>query len=150
MLKYQAECPKIKRLRSTDTINWKQCCFVCGNLALPDPKHRDCKAVIQVRTKKLKQCTLKVCEGRKDKWTLDVKSCLICCVDLVASDSIKLFLTNRESNLNETEKPGRKENSTMAENFERICEWFESQMVPVTTSELHNKMEELANSEEIY
>nr|XP_047138814.1 uncharacterized protein LOC124814819 [Hydra vulgaris] len=99
---------------------------------------------------------LKVCEGRKGKWVLDVKSRLNCCFNLVVSDSIyhfecyKLFSTNRESNLSKTEKPGCKENSTMAENFERLCGWFESQMVPVTTSELHNKMEELVNSEEIY
>ena len=38
----------------------------------------------------------------------------------------------------------------MAENFERVCRWFESEMVPVTTSELHVKMAEIANSEEIY
>ena len=38
----------------------------------------------------------------------------------------------------------------MAENFERVCRWFESEVVPVTTSELHAKMVELANSEEIY
>ena len=38
----------------------------------------------------------------------------------------------------------------MAENFRRVCRWFESEMVPVTTSELHAKMAELANSEEIY
>ena len=38
----------------------------------------------------------------------------------------------------------------MAENFERVCRWFESEMVLVTTSELHAKMTELANSAEIY
>ena len=38
----------------------------------------------------------------------------------------------------------------MAENFERVYQWFESEMVPVTTSELHAKIAELTNSEEIY
>ena len=38
----------------------------------------------------------------------------------------------------------------MVENFEWVCQWFEKEMVPVTTSELHAKMAELANSEEIY
>ena len=38
----------------------------------------------------------------------------------------------------------------MTENFERACRWFEREMVPVTTSELHAKVPELANSEEIY
>ena len=37
----------------------------------------------------------------------------------------------------------------MADNFEWVCRWFESEMVPVTTSELRAKMAELANSEEI-
>ena len=37
----------------------------------------------------------------------------------------------------------------MAENFEWVCQCFESEMVPVTTSELRAKMAELANSEEI-
>ena len=54
------------------------------------------------------------------------------------------------SSSSKTEKTGRKENSTMAEHFDRVCIWFESEMVPVTTSELHAKMAELADSEEVY
>ena len=38
----------------------------------------------------------------------------------------------------------------MADNFERVCRWFESERVPVTTSESHSKKAELANSERIY
>ena len=54
------------------------------------------------------------------------------------------------SNSSKTEKTGRKANLSIAENFERVCRWFESEMVPVTTSELHAETAELANSEEIY
>ena len=61
-----------------------------------------------------------------------------------------LCLSIFRSNSSKTEKTGRKSNSTMAANFERVSRWFESEMVPVTTSELHTKMAELANSEEIY
>jgi len=52
--------------------------------------------------------------------------------------------------LSKAEKAGRKENSSMAEYFDRVCTWFESEMVPVTTSELHAKMAELADSKDIY
>ena len=38
----------------------------------------------------------------------------------------------------------------MTENLERVCRWLESEMVPVTTSELNAKMAELENSQEIY
>ena len=61
-----------------------------------------------------------------------------------------LCLSIFRSNSSKTEKTGRKANSAVPENFEWVCQWFEKEMVPVTTSELHAKMAELANSEEIY
>ena len=85
-----------------DTFNWKEFCFICGNQALLDPRHRDRETVIQVRTLTLKQTTLKICEERNDKWTVDVKCRLNCCVDLVASEAMyhfecyKLFSSNKE------------------------------------------------------
>ncbi|XP_065684420.1 uncharacterized protein LOC136096813 [Hydra vulgaris] len=88
VLKCQMESPKIKKLRSTDIFNWKRCCFICGNLALPDSKHRDRKVVIQVHTIKFKQSLLKVCEDRIDIWAVEVKSRLNCSCDLVASDAM--------------------------------------------------------------
>ena len=62
---------------------------------------------------------------------------------------VYLCLSTFRSNSSKTEKTGRKANSKMAENFEWVCRCFESEMVPVTTSELRAKMAELANSEEI-
>ena len=85
-----------------DTFNWKECCFTCGNEALLDPKLRDRKTLVQVRTLTLKQSVLKICEDRNDKWAFDVKCRLNCCVELVASDAMyhfecyKLFSSNRE------------------------------------------------------
>ena len=38
----------------------------------------------------------------------------------------------------------------MSDHFERLCQWFESEMVPVKTSEIHSKMKELAKSDEVY
>lgn len=38
----------------------------------------------------------------------------------------------------------------MSDHFERLCQWFESETVPVKTSEMHSKMKELANSDEVY
>ena len=60
-----------------------------------------------------------------------------------------LCLSIFRSNSSKTEKTGRKANS-VADNFERVCRWFESERVPVTTSESHSKKAELANSERIY
>ena len=85
-----------------DTFNWKEYCFICGNQASLDPRHWDRATVIQVRTLTLKQTTLKICEERNDKWTVDVKCRLNCCVDLVASEAMyhfecyKLFSSKKE------------------------------------------------------
>ena len=37
-------------------------------------------------------------------------------------------------------RPGRKEDTAMSDHFEKLCQWFESEMVPVKTSDLHLKM----------
>ena len=85
-----------------DTFNWKECCFISGNQALLDLRHWDRETVVQVRTLTLNQSILKICEERNDKWAVDVKCRLNCCVDLVASDAMyhfecyKLFSNNRE------------------------------------------------------
>ena len=72
-------------------FNWKECCFICGNQALLDLRHRDRQTVAQVRTLTLKQSILKICEDRNDKWAVDVKCCLNYCVDLVASYAMYHF-----------------------------------------------------------
>ena len=85
-----------------DTFNWKECCFICGNQASLDPRYRDCETVVQVPILTLKQSILKICEEGNDKWAVDVKCCLNCCLDLVASDAMyhfecyKLFSSNRD------------------------------------------------------
>lgn len=39
----------------------------------------------------------------------------------------------------------------MAQNFEKLCDFFENEMVPMTTSEMHSKMIDLSDSsEEVY
>ena len=62
---------------------------------------------------------------------------------------MSVFCFFRQSS-SKIEKTGRKANSLMEENFERVCRWFEIEMVPVTTAELYAKMAELAGSEEMY
>ena len=44
--------------------------------------------MVQVCTLTLKQNILKICEGRNDKWAVDIKCRLNCCVELVASDAM--------------------------------------------------------------
>ena len=39
----------------------------------------------------------------------------------------------------------------MVQNFEKLCNFFEKEMVPMTTSEMHSKMVELSDSpDEVY
>ena len=38
-----------------DTFNWKEYCFICGNQALLDYRHRDRETAVQVCTLTLKQ-----------------------------------------------------------------------------------------------
>ena len=40
--------------------------------------------------------------------------------------------------INQTQ-PDRNENATMPENFERLRQWFENEMEPIKTLELHSK-----------
>ena len=47
-------------------------------------------------------------------------------------------------------KPGRSESTNMVHYFEIMWAWFQSEMVPVTTVELHAKMVELAGEDEVY
>ena len=46
--------------------------------------------------------------------------------------------------------PGRSESTNMLLYFEKMYAWFESEMVPITTVELHAKMVELAGKDEVY
>ena len=61
------------------------------------------------------------------------------------SISSYLCLSIFRSNSSKMEMIGRKANSTMTENLGRVCRWLESEMVPVTTSELNAKMAETNN-----
>ena len=47
--------------------------------------------------------------------------------------------------------PGRNEDTKMSQNFENLCNFFENEMLPMTTSEMHSKMIDLAGSpDEVY
>ena len=47
-------------------------------------------------------------------------------------------------------KPGRKEDVQMLDHFEKVCKWLENELAPVSTSEVHEKMTELANGADVY
>ena len=49
-----------------------------------------------------------------------------------------------------TYTPGRSESTNMLHYFEEMYAWFESELVPVTTVEMHAKMVELAGEDEVY
>ena len=46
--------------------------------------------------------------------------------------------------------PGRNVDISMLGHFNKLCEWFESEMQPVTTSEMQAKMIELAGDGVVY
>ena len=51
-----------------DIFKWKENWFLCGNIALKDPKHPNRDKIAEARAIKLKNI-ISLCKQRNDEWT---------------------------------------------------------------------------------
>ena len=140
-----------KKLRSSteSTFDWKTSCFLCTKTA----EHKY-STVARVETLPLIETLTKRCISRGDEWGDEVHSRLMSCNDLVAEEAIyHISCMNRfRLQIKSENKRGRPLDSTMMENFQKICQWLEEEgdSELYTLSEVHSKMEELSKGGECY
>ena len=136
---------------SVETFIWEKHCFFCGKECQIDTKHPDRKQPVTVTFVHYRETVLEICDTRNDHWAEKVKSRVLPCIDLVQAnakyheDCRKTF-TGRFGPLSN----GRPQNEGKQRNFEAICEWLETDGDLHSIAELHDRMKEMANSEDIY
>ena len=78
-----AKLQKISLRSFSLTFEWKEHCFLCGKVCIPDPKHPDRQEYKRATTLPFKDQMLRNCENRNDIWSSEVKHRLFNCIDLV-------------------------------------------------------------------
>jgi len=82
-----SESNKRKSLRSSAvSFDWKQHCFICGEVAQVDVKHPDRSHVTRVESLTIHNRMKELCAKRNDQLGEDVLRRLNSCVDLVAAE----------------------------------------------------------------
>ena len=71
-----------------DIFKWKESCFLCGKVALKDPKHPDHDKIAEARTIKLKNNIISLCKQRNDEWAGAIEQRISGCIDFVASKTV--------------------------------------------------------------
>ena len=71
-----------------DTFKWKENCFLCGKVALNDPKHPDRGKIVEARTLELKDNIISLCKQRNDEWAEAIEHRISNCIDFVASEAV--------------------------------------------------------------
>ena len=66
----------------------KENCFLCGKVALKDPKHQDYDKIAEARTIKLTNNIISLCKQRKDEWAGAIEQLICSCVEFVASKAV--------------------------------------------------------------
>ena len=131
---------KIATRSSIESFNWKEQCFFCGEECKEDKKHPDRRHIYQVTFLHYQENTLKIGNSRKeDPWALEVKRRIINCIDL-AQEEVRYQDDSRTKFTSNVQQS----------NFGILCERLEAEGELFFMVELHDKMKELSNSDEIY
>lgn len=145
---------RAKKLRSSfGSFNWIGDCFLCGKSAGADVRHPERNPVSMVTLLSIRDSVLNQCTKRDDPWAHDVMTRLQACIDLVAAEAryhskcyLNFFRTFKTSPV------GRPTDTGMQKSFLALCHWLdeEGESENMTLSEMHKKMEQLANGAEVY
>ena len=151
------EIPKKLTRSSLDTFIWKEHCLFCGSQCREDPKHPGRRPVFRVTLLHYKETILDMCESRQDdSWAEEVKRRVINCVDLVQEeaqyhdDCRVRFTVGTKSDSSTPKSKGRPNNSAQQQHFQRLCSWLETEGEVYSVAELHEKMKEISQSDDVY
>ena len=75
---------KVVTRSAINIFNWKENCFICGQLCFKDNKHPERSNVVLVATLPIREKILNVCSQRNDKWAEEVRLRALDCHDFVA------------------------------------------------------------------
>ena len=132
-------------------------CLFCGKPCIADKKHPERRLVFNVTFLQYREIILNYCCNRRnDKWSGDVKRRVFSCNDLVdeearyQDDCRKLFTHPKNAETSSPRLAGRPRKEVEQENFFRLCEWLKCEGDSFSVVEMHEKMKELAKSNEIY
>ena len=165
--------PPTKRRQSNSRkvdlgFKWKKHCFICTRIC-SDSTHSEPWSLCDLKRKDKPESTrdkiLKFIHNKTDKRSLVIKRRVSSCSDLPAVDARyhvaclrKLDLDSYAISRNPTAcrreldtssnfaKRGRPQNRMQADNFEKLCQWFERECNLYTAAELFEKMKEFANN----
>ncbi|KAG1655293.1 hypothetical protein GQR58_024613 [Nymphon striatum] len=118
-----------KRLRSSiELFNWKGNCFLCAKRAVQDTKNPKRKSIHQVSTLELSKRLIERCHVRSDGWG-----------EADSPDEL-------------AGEVGRPVDEEMPQWFQMLCIWLDVEAGAefYTLQELHTKMSEIANGEDMY
>ena len=112
-----------------------------------------------VLTLPFKENILDICthKSENDEWMCAVKRHVLSCHDLVAAEAryhkscyTKFRKVKYEPEQDKLNIPGRPADSKRTEYFEAICKWLESEGELYSLSEVHQKMIEVAGTEDVF
>ena len=153
-LNTQTKAQKMSTRASIEKFNWKAHCLFCGDISKVDPKHPGRRPVYNVTIIHYRETILKYCDCRKDEWASEVKRRVINCIDLVQEaryhDDCRKRFTEAEKDKSSIRPRGRPKGLTEENNFEMLCQWLETEGELYSLVELHDKMKEFAQSDDIY
>lgn len=148
-----------KKLRSTThEFDWKTDCIFCGHKATIDIKNPNANKVCSAMTLPYRGNLLEKCNNVLDKFCTELKHKLVNCYDLVHVEAVY----HDECRLNFEYKygnpdnpvtllsPGRPKCGPKEQNFNNLCDWLEENAELYTLAELHTKMVENSNPEDVY
>ena len=68
-------------------FNWKENCFICGQLYFKNNKHPERNDCVLVATLPIRDTILNVCSQQKDKWAEEMRMRALDCPDCVAAEA---------------------------------------------------------------
>ena len=120
---------KKKTRNSTDEFfNWKASCFICSEICIydsrnPKRKNWNLATTFQIRDNVLQHCDARLEKNDHDELALQVKSRLLCCIDLIAAEAryhtlcMTQFRSDRSMDKSK-QVSGRPKNETLSQVFE--------------------------------
>ena len=138
---------------SVETFIFEEHCFFCGEKCqLFDSKHPDRRKALKVTLIPYRDTILDICAARNDDWAQKVRSRVLPCIDLVQAnakyhDDCRKTFTGKFGPLPQA---GRPQSQEKQKHFEAICDWLEADGDLHSIGELHDRMKEIADSEDVY
>lgn len=144
---------KVPRTRqSTSAFEFEKQCIFCAEICDIDERHPNRPQVFKVVYLRYRDTLLEICDKRDDEWAEEVRRRIIPCIDLIQANA-KYHETCRK-NFTGKAKPGmakgRPQNMDKQNYFETICDWLETEGELHSITEIHEKMKEIAESDDVY